>query len=189
MPTLIRSCFTLGCLFIGVLLTLLATAQRVPTKMTARQIDEHITQLMDSTHVPGLSIAIIRGNKVRYSQGYSLIKADSSQRVTAATVFDAASLSKPVFAYAVLQLVEKGLIDLDKPLFEYLPYPDVADDERYKKITARMVLSHRTGFPNWRKNRQLPQLAMVAAPDQRFGYSGEGYFTCKRWWRSWPASH
>ncbi|GAB3782651.1 hypothetical protein GCM10028818_38960 [Spirosoma horti] len=144
--------------------------------MTPRQIDQFITQLMDSTHVPGLSIAVIRGNKLHYSQGYGLTKADSTQRVTSATVFDAASLSKTVFAYAVLQLVEQGKIDLDKPLFEYLPYPDAAEDERYKKITARMVLSHRTGFPNWRKNRRLPQLAMVAAPGERFGYSGEGFF-------------
>ena len=87
----------------------------------------------------------------------------------------AASLSKPVFAFAVLQLVEQGLLDLDKPLYEYLPYPDVAADERYQKITARLVLSHQSGFPNWRKNRRLPQLAMSFTPGERFGYSGEGY--------------
>lgn len=147
------------CLSAGILVSASASAQAVSAEMTPRQIDQFITQLMDSTHVPGLSIAVIRGNNLRYSQGYGLTKADSTQRVTSATVFDAASLSKTVFAYAVLQLVEQGKIDLDKPLFEYLPYPDAAEDERYKKITARMVLSHRTGFPNWRKNRKLPPVS------------------------------
>jgi len=130
---------------------------------------------MDSAHVPGLSIAIIQNNRVQYSQGYGLTKSDSTQRVTPATIFDAASLSKPVFAYAVLQLVERGELDLDKPLYEYLPYPDVAADERYKKITARLVLSHQTGFPNWRRNRQSKQLAMLFTPGERFSYSGEGF--------------
>ncbi|AUD03796.1 serine hydrolase domain-containing protein [Spirosoma pollinicola] len=164
------------CLFIFISVTLSANSQSLPTTLVPGRVDSFITQLMDSTQVPGLSIAIIRDNKVRYSKGYGLTKADSTQRVSSETVFDAASLSKPVFAYAVLQLVEQSLIDLDKPLFEYFPYPDVAADERYRKITARMVLSHRTGFPNWRKNRKLPQMAMVATPGERFGYSGEGYF-------------
>ncbi|MDB5241401.1 MAG: hypothetical protein JWP57_2026, partial [Spirosoma sp.] len=152
-----------------------ANAQNGPQNRSPANIDRFITQLMDSALVPGLSIAFIENNKVQYSQGYGLTKSDSTQRVTSATVFDAASLSKPVFAYAVLQLAERGEIDLDKPLYEYLPYPDVADDERYKKITARLVLSHQTGFPNWRKNRQSKQLAMLFTPGERFSYSGEGF--------------
>lgn len=152
-----------------------ATAQRAQADPSPATIDRFITQLMDSARVPGLSIALIRDNQVRYSQGYGLTKADSTQRVTAETVFDAASLSKPVFAYAVLQLVDEGRLDLDKPLYEYGPYPDIAADERYQKITARMVLSHRTGFPNWRKNRQSGQLSLLFTPGERFSYSGEGF--------------
>ncbi|GAB2533940.1 serine hydrolase domain-containing protein [Spirosoma aerophilum] len=159
----------------AMLSTLSANSQRLQPVLSNQQTDAFITRLMDSTHIPGLSLAIIRGNTLHYSKGYGLTRVDSTQRVTSATVFDAASLSKPVFAYAVLQLIEAGLIELDRPLCEYLPYPDVAKDERYKKITTRMVLSHRTGFPNWRKNRRLPQLTMIAAPGERFGYSGEGY--------------
>ncbi|UFH52979.1 serine hydrolase [Spirosoma sp. KNUC1025] len=152
-----------------------APAQTQPIDLSVFEIDQSVKSLMDSTHVPGLSLAIIRNSKLYYSQGYGLTKADSSQRVTSATIFDAASLSKPVFAYAVLQLVEEQKLDLDKPLNEYLPYPDVASDERYKKITARMVLSHRSGFPNWRKNRRSSNLAMSFTPNERFGYSGEGF--------------
>ncbi|QDK79275.1 beta-lactamase family protein [Spirosoma sp. KCTC 42546] len=153
---------------------MLQAQNKLPDPQPA-QVDQFITRHMDSANVPGLSIAIIRANKLVYSKGYGLTKADSTQPVTSATIFDAASLSKPVFAYAVLQLVEERLLDLDKPLYEYLPYPDVAADERYKKITARMVLSHRTGFPNWRKNRRSSELAMRWAPGERFGYSGEGF--------------
>ena len=150
-------------------------AQTRAPKLVTAHIDQAITQLMDSAHIPGLAIAIIRGNKLTYAKGYGRTKTDSTQPVTPNTVFEAASLTKPVFAYAVLQLVESGSLDLDKPLFEYLPYPDVAVDERYKKITARLVLSHRSGLPNWRKNRQSNELTMVFTPGERFSYSGEGF--------------
>lgn len=158
------------CLFLGISFSLQAQA----TLSTGR-VDQFITQLMDSATVPGLSIAVIQDKKLRYSQGYGLTKSDSTQRVTVETVFDAASLSKPVFAYAVLQMVDEGLLNLDKPLYEYLSYPDIATDERYQTITTRMVLSHRTGFPNWRKNRQSGQLSILFTPGERFNYSGEGF--------------
>lgn len=150
-------------------------AQPVLPRLQPANLDAFIRQLMDSAHIPGLSLVLLRANTVVHSRGYGLTKADSTQRVTPTTIFEAASLSKPVFAYAVLHLVEQGLLDLDKPLHEYLPYPDAAADARYEKITARLVLSHRSGFPNWRKNRRLPQLAMAFTPGERFGYSGEGF--------------
>ncbi|WP_460926113.1 serine hydrolase domain-containing protein [Spirosoma agri] len=153
----------------------LASAQSALTTAKLHRLDQRITQLMDSAHVPGLSIAIIQSGKVVYTKGYGLTKADSTQPVTPATVFEAASLTKPVFAYAVLQLVEEGKLDLDKPLYTYLPYSDVADDERYQQLTARMVLSHRSGFPNWRNDRQSPHLSLLFPPGKRFSYSGEGF--------------
>lgn len=89
------------------------------------------------------------------------------------TVFEAASLSKPVFAYGVLKLVENGRLNLDKPLVEYLSYPDIKDDKRLNFITARMVLSHTTGFPNWRPKNE--SLKIYFQPGERFSYSGEGF--------------
>jgi CubicO group peptidase (beta-lactamase class C family) len=70
----------------------------------------------------------------------------------------AASLTKAVFAYLVLQLADKRLLDLDKPVYQYLPkplpeypdYTDLATDPRYQRITARRLLSHTSGLPNWR---------------------------------------
>lgn len=135
---------------------------------------------MDSAGIPGMSIAIIRHHKLLHILGYGLNRADSTQRVTGVTVFDSASLSKPVFTYAVLQLGHEGLLDLDKPLFEYLPYADAQGDQRYKKITARYVLSHRSGFPNWRPDRQLGQLPVIFMPDERYSYSGEAFVYLKK---------
>ncbi|WP_337251790.1 serine hydrolase domain-containing protein [Maribacter halichondriae] len=97
------------------------------------------------------------------------------KKVTAQTIFEGASLSKPLFAYFVMGFVEEGKLDLDKPLIEYLAYEDIAYDDRYKKITARMVLSHTTGFPNWRSDFEDKKLFIKFEPGSSFEYSGEGY--------------
>ena len=97
---------------------------------------------------------------------------DSAQTpLDTATIFEAASLSKPVFAYLVLRLADRGEFDLDRPLLEMLEYPRVAHDERSKRITARMVLSHGTGLPNWGGER----LTLQFDPGTAYGYSGEGF--------------
>jgi CubicO group peptidase (beta-lactamase class C family) len=80
-------------------------------------------------------------------------------------------MTKPVFAYTVLRLVDRGVLKLDTPLHEYLPYDDIAHDDRYKLITARMALTHRTGFPNWRTGK----LDIKFTPGTRVSYSGEGF--------------
>jgi CubicO group peptidase (beta-lactamase class C family) len=88
-------------------------------------------------------------------------------------MFEACSMTKPVFAYAVLKLVERGQLDLDKPLVEYLDKPYLPDEPRHRAITARMVLCHTCGFPNWRKKGK--PLRVLFEPGERFEYSGEGY--------------
>jgi CubicO group peptidase (beta-lactamase class C family) len=91
------------------------------------------------------------------------------------TLFEAASITKPVFAFAVQRLAERGIIDLDKPLYQYLPYPDIEYDERYKLITAKHVLTHRTGFPNWRDMNPDNKLDLKFTPGTKYKYSGEGF--------------
>ncbi|MEO7121228.1 MAG: serine hydrolase, partial [Ginsengibacter sp.] len=103
-----------------------------------------------------------------------------------ATCFYAASLSKPVFAYLVMQLVDKGLINLDTPVYKYLPkplpeyenYKDLAGDDRWKLITPRQCLSHTTGFPNWRQlnPKGNKKLEIFFTPGTRYAYSGEGIY-------------
>jgi CubicO group peptidase (beta-lactamase class C family) len=93
--------------------------------------------------------------------------------VTEDTLFEAASLSKPVFAYAVLKLCQQGSLELDTPLNDYMPEPYLPDEQQSKLITLRHVLSHTTGFPNWRSKGK--SLKMMFSPGERFSYSGEGY--------------
>jgi CubicO group peptidase (beta-lactamase class C family) len=95
--------------------------------------------------------------------------------VTELTIFEAASLSKPVFAYAVLQLVAQRILDLDRPLDKYLPAPYPIGDPRGTAITAWHVLSHTSGLPNWRHATSEP-LTLAFAPGTGYLYSGEGYY-------------
>ncbi|MGV8880260.1 MAG: serine hydrolase [Sphingobacteriaceae bacterium] len=156
-------------------------------KLVSKTAIDHITQnLMDAAGVTGLSIGIINSNKIVYVKSYGLKNKALNELADTATVDYAASLTKPVFAYLVMQLVDEGIISLDKPLYTYLPkplpeyeaYKDLAGDERWKLITARHCLSHTTGFPNWRElnpnNNQ--KLEIFFTPGTRYAYSGEGIY-------------
>jgi CubicO group peptidase (beta-lactamase class C family) len=151
-----------------------ATASHVGA--TIAQLERDIPELMRKDGIPGLEIAVIRDGKTTWVHGFGVKEIDGGQAVTNETIFEAASLSKPVFAYGVLKLVEQGKLGLDVPLTTYLPKPYV-EDERLGKITARIVLSHRTGFPNWRDGDSLP---IYFTPGERFSYSGEGYVYLQR---------
>ena len=148
-----------------------------PTEAPVPQLERDIPELMKKDGVPGLAIAVIRGGKTTWVHGFGLKEAKTNQPVKENTVFEAASLSKPVFTYGVLKLVEQGKLGLDVPLTTYLPKPFVAGDERLAKITARIVLSHRTGFPNWPNDDGI---SIYFAPGERFSYSGEGYIYLQR---------
>jgi len=138
---------------------------------------------MQEAHLPGASVAVVRAGQKVWTRGFGLRDIAQEAAVDDATVFEAASLSKPVFAYAVLTLAAEGEFDLDRPLTAYTPSPfrsrhpkimasEVADDPRLAWITPRIVLSHRTGFPNWGRGKPL---RLQADPGVKFGYSGEGY--------------
>ena len=137
------------------------------------QIEEKLPVFMKEASVPGLSITLIRDNKRLWSKSFGHANIETSESVRSDTVFEAASLSKPVLAYHALQLCEKGLLDLDIPLNEYLSEPYIPDEPKLGLITMRHVLSHTTGFPNWRK-KEIP-LRIMLSPGERFAYSGEGY--------------
>ena len=149
-----------------------ATTLQKPDKTIIAALQKRLPELMNGANVPGVSLALIRDGKTFWSQGFGVRDAKSGQPVTEDTIFEAASLSKPVFAYAVLKLVDQGKLDLDRPLSQYLETPYIEGDERLNAITARYVLSHRTGFPNWRGNNPL---TIRFAPGERFSYSGEGF--------------
>jgi CubicO group peptidase (beta-lactamase class C family) len=128
---------------------------------------------MEDTKTPGLSIAIIRDARVEWARGFGLKDRASRAPVDDGTIFEAASMSKPVFAYAVMNLCERGIMDLDTPLVEYTPDRFLVGDSRLDAITARHVLSHTAGFQNVRSG-DTP-LQMHFTPGTKWMYSGEGY--------------
>jgi CubicO group peptidase (beta-lactamase class C family) len=136
-----------------------------------------IPTLMQLASVPGMAIGTVRGSEVSV-EGFGVRRAGGDDRVTGDTAFEAASLSKPVFASIVMQLAAEGTIDLTRPLVSYLPLPNPAD-ERAKVITATHVLSHSSGWRNWRNNRET-MLTSDFPPGSRFSYSGEGFFFLQR---------
>ncbi|MCS3869574.1 CubicO group peptidase (beta-lactamase class C family) [Chryseobacterium ginsenosidimutans] len=139
--------------------------------LSPAEIDAFLQKQMDSLQIPALSIAIINNNKVVYQKAFGT-KNSQQEKINDHTFFEAASMTKPMFAYTVHQLVKEKVLELDTPLYKYLPYKDIADDERYKLITAKMILDHTSGFPNRRENNKL---TINFTPGTKFDYSGEGY--------------
>ena len=137
------------------------------------ELERTIPVVMDSGGVPGLSIAVVADTGIVWARGFGVRNVETGEPVDENSVFEAASLSKPVFAYAVLQLVDQGLLALDTPIARYYSYPDIAHDPRHGQITPRMVLTHTTGFPNWRPAGG--QLTIGFEPGSEFSYSGEGF--------------
>ena len=159
-------------------------AFRLPTPVA---IDSMVSGAMTAVHANGVAVAVIDGGRVVYVHAYGHRNEDG-ERLRNDTVMVAASLTKPVFAYLVMQLVDEGLIDLDAPITRYLPQPlpsypvqrpypawsDLSDDERWRTITPRMLLSHTSGLPNLPALEPDGKLRLHSDPGVRFAYSGVG---------------
>jgi CubicO group peptidase (beta-lactamase class C family) len=170
--------WVLACLLTSTVPASSVLAQRTPQaskpdQATIELLQRRVPELMKEAEVPGLALALIRDGRTYWIHNFGVRDAKTGQPVTDETIFEAASLSKPVFAYGVLKLVDSGKLHLDKPLSAYLAKPYIQNDPRLDKITARIVLSHRTGFPNWRGNANA--LTIRFTPGERFSYSGEGF--------------
>jgi CubicO group peptidase (beta-lactamase class C family) len=150
--------------------------------ISAAEIDATVNRLVKAAEVTGVGIAILDHGKVAFVKAYGFRDKEKKLPLTTDSVMSAASISKSAFAYLVLQLVDSKVLDLDKPVYQYLPkplpeyprYADLANDERYKRITARMLLDHTSGFPNWRWLEDDRQLRIHFEPGSRYAYSGEG---------------
>jgi CubicO group peptidase (beta-lactamase class C family) len=150
--------------------------------MTTVDVDATVTRLIDAAHVTGAGIAIFHGGKLSYLHAYGLRDTEKGLPLTPDSVMTSASLNKAAFATVAMKLVQQGVLELDKPICEYLPkplydYPKYADlkgDDRYRKITLRMLLSHTSGFPNWRAFTDDQKLRIFFEPGTRYAYSGEG---------------
>lgn len=188
--TLITLCFMLH-------VFILSGQQKTVTRLdgsTIRtdEIDRKVAALMIGAKVEGLNLAILNNNRVAYIKSYGFRNKAQNALLDTATIVYGASLSKAVFGYLVMKLVEEKVLDLDKPLYQYLKKPipeyeyfsDLKEDNRWKLITARMCLSHTTGLPNvrWFDPREVnPKLDTLGVmkiyfqPGTKYAYSGEGF--------------
>ncbi len=134
--------------------------------------DPEVSSLLSEWHVPSASVAQIKGGRIVQTRAYG--QQSSSVSATSDTLYNVASLTKPVSAEVVLRLASKGVLSLDEPMDRYWTDPDIASDERRKLLTPRIALSHQTGFANWRSETG-DILRFRSEPGKGFGYSGEGY--------------
>ena len=172
-------------------LTFGQTIKRIDgSKITIDSVQRKIEFLMKTANVSGVAIAVFNANKPVFSKTYGLADVQKNIPFQQSSVMYGASLAKMIFAYIVMQHVQEKVIDLDKPLVQYLVkplpeikingfrrgYQDLKDDKRYEKITARMCLTHTTGFPNWRWFEADKKLKIKFDPGTRYSYSGEGLY-------------
>ncbi|MBL9186189.1 MAG: beta-lactamase family protein [Opitutaceae bacterium] len=151
-----------------------AAASKIDHAAMIAELERLIPPLLRDSKVPGASIAVIDDARLVWRRGFGVKDSASQEPVDHDTVFEAASVSKTVFAYAVLKLCEQGILDLDTPLTKYAPTRFLAGDARLDLITARHVLSHTTGFQDWRSGGA--PLKIHFTPGTQFSYSGEGYY-------------
>ncbi len=147
-------------------------------------IDAVALRLMAAENVQGLALAVIEEGKVAYVAAYGRRSVERNLPLTVDTIMYGASLTKTAFAYLVLQFVDEGRLGLDTPVGELLPRPlpeyaefaDLADDERWRLLTPRILLTHTSGFANFRWLEADGRLRFHHDPGSRYGYSGEGFY-------------
>ncbi len=168
--------------------TALAAAPPAPPPMAdAAAVEAEMARLMRATGAQGWAVAVVDQGKVVQLHAAGKRNA-AGDPLTTDTVMYGASLTKMAFAYMVMQLVDEGVLDLDRPIGAYLerplpdypaekqyaPWPDLKDDPRWQRLTARMLLSHRSGFANFAFLEPDGKLRLHFDPGTRYAYSGEG---------------
>lgn len=136
-------------------------------------LDQTIASLLTQHHVPSVSIAEIEGGRIVLLKAYGMQSADAV--ATTSTLYNVASMTKPVSAETALRLISRDVFSLDEPMYATWLDPDIASDPRSKLLTTRICLSHLTGFAsNWRSDTGNT-LQFKAVPGTTYLYSGEGY--------------
>ena len=160
-------------------------AQDVQALM-AKQFEAPIKKILKGARVPGLAVAVVRNGEEVYAQAFGVKNIETKEPLTTDSLFHWASVTKPFVATALVQLAERGEIDLDAPVVQYLPYFKV-DDARYKEITVGQMASHTGGMPDvydyeWDKPvyddgaleryvRSISDKKLISAPGEQMRYS------------------
>ena len=132
-----------------------------------------LASLLDEEEIAGIAVAGVQNGHIQPTQAYGLRDASTKQPITQDTIFEAASLSKPVVAYCVLKLADRDLVALDAPVSRYIDVPELQEQPGWKRLTVRMLLDHGSGLPNELRGGEKVQFAFD--PGARFSYSGFGF--------------
>lgn len=135
--------------------------------------DAAIEKWLIENKVPTLGLGIIKNGKLQQVKVFGELKKGETAPYN--TIFNVASLTKPITAIVALKLVSLGTWNLDEPIYKYWIDPDIANDPNSKLLTTRHILSHQTGFANWRGNNKDGKLHFEFAPGTKYQYSGEGF--------------
>lgn len=135
--------------------------------------DEAIESWLKEIKIPVLGIGVIKGGVLQQVKVYGELQKGMAAPYN--TVFNVASLTKPVTAMVALRLASMGKWDINKPLYKYWTDPDIAKHKYLKLLTTKHVLPHSTGFANWRYQNEDNKLKFSFMPGTQFGYSGEGF--------------
>ncbi|MBW1298585.1 serine hydrolase domain-containing protein [Aquimarina litoralis] len=154
------------------LLLIITVSVHSQTKVI-NELEKSIPKWQEEYKVPAVAVAIIEDGQVPYTKVFG----EQRKGVPASneTIFTVASLTKPIFSIVVLNLIEKGVLSLDEPLYKYHIDPDLKVDDHLKKLNARNILSHQSGFVNWRNMSPSKKLEFKFTPGSQYLYSGEGY--------------
>src|ERR1043166_4055777 len=154
------------------------------------ELEPQIYAAISKGRLPGMAIGVVKNGKLIYARGFGVSKLGTNAAITSRSLFHMASVTKTFVATAIMQLSEQGKIDLDAPLTKYLPYFKM-NDERYRQIKIRQMLSHTSGIPDtvnyhWDKPeydagalerfvRSIADQQLVFAPGDKFAYSNTAY--------------
>lgn len=164
-----------------------ASAVEAKGRRMEAKVDAAARSAMERTGARGLAIAVVDKGRVAAVRTYGARNA-AGALLQPDTIMYGASITKTVFAWTVMQLADEGLIDLDRPIGEYLAKPlpeygslddygnwgDLAGDERWRRLTARILLTHSGGFANFSFIEPDGKLKFHFDPGSRYAYSGEG---------------
>lgn len=149
------------------------------------EVDAFVNTYKEFHNVTGLSLAVIKDGEIVYNKHFGYENTITQKLVDSTSVFEIASVSKVVFAFTVNSLADKKILDFDEPLYKYLEFDQLSEDARAKSITARHILSHQSGLPNWVwggpfGSERGDKTKLLFSPGTKYQYSGEGYEYLKR---------
>lgn len=144
----------------------------------SKDFEEKVHVWMTENNVPAVGVGIIEDGKVKYTRVFGELK--EGMPASENTIFNVASITKPFIGMLVLRLVNSGDWELDQPLYNYWVDPDVINNPYHKKLTTRHILTHQSGFLNWRRQHPDNKLMFEFEPGTNYQYSGEGFIYLER---------